>query len=113
VLEAEKLVAAAWLTAHWNSAPSLLRLVLEPAFCCRTLESVSRPFINKIDPRSCTVARNEVAATRGFNRWGRLRLVVARQVGHVQGYGAHIKRGLMQNMMRPALGRSTPLIMRG
>ena len=28
VLEAGKLVAAAWLTEHWNSAPSLLRLVL-------------------------------------------------------------------------------------
>lgn len=27
-LEAGKLVAAAWLTEHWNSAPSLLRLVL-------------------------------------------------------------------------------------
>src|SRR6185295_17714861 len=28
VLESGKLVAAAWLTGHWNSAPSLLRLVL-------------------------------------------------------------------------------------
>jgi len=28
VLEAGKLVAAAWLTEHWNLAPSLLRLVL-------------------------------------------------------------------------------------
>jgi hypothetical protein len=28
VLEAGKLVAAAWLTEHWNSAPALLRLVL-------------------------------------------------------------------------------------
>ena len=28
VLEAGKLVAAAWLTEYWNSAPSLLRLVL-------------------------------------------------------------------------------------
>jgi hypothetical protein len=28
VLEAGKLIAAAWLTEHWNSAPSLLRLVL-------------------------------------------------------------------------------------
>jgi hypothetical protein len=27
-LEAGKLVAAAWLTEHWNSAPSLLRLIL-------------------------------------------------------------------------------------
>jgi hypothetical protein len=27
-LEAGKLVAAAWLTEHWNSAPPLLRLVL-------------------------------------------------------------------------------------
>ena len=27
-LEAGKLVAAAWLTEHWNSAPALLRLVL-------------------------------------------------------------------------------------
>src|SRR5216683_2765589 len=27
-LEAGKLVAAAWLTEHWNSAPSLLRLLL-------------------------------------------------------------------------------------
>jgi len=27
-LEAGKLVAAAWLTEHWNSAPSLMRLVL-------------------------------------------------------------------------------------
>ena len=28
VLEAGKLVAAAWLTKHWSSAPPLLRLVL-------------------------------------------------------------------------------------
>jgi hypothetical protein len=28
VLEAGKLVAAAWLTEHWTSAPSLLRLIL-------------------------------------------------------------------------------------
>jgi hypothetical protein len=27
-LEAGKLVSAAWLTEHWNSTPSLLRLVL-------------------------------------------------------------------------------------
>ena len=27
-LEAGKLAAAAWLTEHWNSAPSLLRFVL-------------------------------------------------------------------------------------
>jgi hypothetical protein len=32
-LEAGKLVAAAWLTEHWNSAPTLLRLVLVTMIC--------------------------------------------------------------------------------
>jgi hypothetical protein len=33
-LEAGKLVAAAWLTEHWNSAPSLLRMVLVTMILC-------------------------------------------------------------------------------